>query len=158
MTRLTATVGAALLALSMPITAQLPVRDAPARPTSGTATIAGIVTTDGPTPQPLRKVRVTLNQMSRSIPGRTDTTDDAGRFVFRDLPADRFNLSASRPGFLTTNYGARRPERTGTPIAVAEGQQLTGIVMRLARGSVVSGTVRNPSGEPIPGAQVTVLQ
>ena len=83
--------------------AQQTARDLPAQPITGTALIAGVVVTDERTPQLARKVRVTLNSVDRGAPGRTTTTDDAGRFVFLDLPAGRFNLTASKQGYLPAN-------------------------------------------------------
>ncbi len=138
--------------------AQQTVRDLPAQTATGTALIAGVVVTDERTPQPARKVRVTLNSVDRGAPGRTTTTDEAGRFAFPDLPAGRFNLTANKAGYLPMNYGAKRPERTGTPIALGDGQQVTGVVMKIARGGVITGAVRDSRGQPVPGAAVRVLR
>src|SRR5262245_3785310 len=99
-------------------------RDQPSPVVAGTAVISGVVTTDERSPQPARKARVTLNAVDRSVPGRTETTDDAGRFTFRAVPAGRFTLDVTKPGYLKMSYGARRPERNGTPLAVSAGQQI----------------------------------
>ena len=86
----TAVIFATALIVGAVVAAQQPVRDNPAQPSKGTAVIAGTVTTDERSPQPARRVRVTLNSVDRSVQGRTATTDDAGRFEFRDVPAGRF--------------------------------------------------------------------
>ncbi|HXT70654.1 MAG TPA: carboxypeptidase regulatory-like domain-containing protein [Vicinamibacterales bacterium] len=138
--------------------AQQTVRDQPAQPVAGTSLIGGVVVTDERTPQPARKVRVTLNSVDRGMPGRTTTTDDAGRFAFPNLPAGRFNLTASKPGYLPVNYGAKRPERAGTPVALSDGQRIADVVMKIVRGGVITGAVRDARAQPVAGAAVRVLR
>jgi hypothetical protein len=133
-------------------------RDRPQQTVTGTGLIGGVVLTDEPASQPVRKARVTLNSVDRSSPGRTVTTDDQGRFEFADLADGRFNLAANKPAFLTANYGARRAERPGTPISLAIGQQVSNIVIKIARGGVITGVVRDRNGQPMPGATVSTLR
>mgnify|MGYP003578721994 CR=1 FL=1 len=94
--------------------AQQPARDTPVRPPTptGSGAIAGTVLLDENPSQPARKARVSLNEASSRIPGRTATTDDAGRFMFRDLPAGRYNLLASKPGYLSASHGATTIQTT----------------------------------------------
>jgi hypothetical protein len=160
-----ATIVAVLVAVAIPsrIRAQIPLfppRDAPARaqPMSGTATLIGTVTTDDPDRAPVPRARVLLNSLNRSTPGHTQTTDDRGQFAFINLPAGAYNLSATKPGFVPSNYGARRPDRPGTPINVTEGQHVSGLTMRLVHGGVITGTVRDHLGDPMPGVLVDVLR
>jgi hypothetical protein len=121
-----------------------------------TGAIGGVITdTAG---QPARRARVTLNSAERGAVARTTTTDDAGRFAFGDLPAGRFSLQASKPGHLTTNYGARRPDRPGTPITLALGERVTNIAMTLSRGAVITGRVLDQGGQPAPGVGVSILR
>jgi hypothetical protein len=141
------------------VVAQQPPRDAQeSLPRAGTATISGAVTTASPVPRSWRPVRVTLTSVDGSVPARTTTCDDAGRFAFQGLPAGRFDLSASRPGFLTSRYGARRPDRAGTPIVLKDGQNFAGVTLRMTRGGAITGIVRDQSGQPVPGLSVTVLR
>jgi hypothetical protein len=134
-------------------------RDAGVAPLpTGTATVSGVVVTDEANPQPVRKARVTLNSVTLGLPGRTVTTDDAGRFVFASVPAGRFNLAAAKPGYLDANYGAKLQDRPGTPISVANGQQMSGLTIRMARGGVITGLVRDQNGQPAPGVGVTMLR
>jgi protocatechuate 3,4-dioxygenase beta subunit len=139
---------------------QQPTRDTPLRPPppTGSGVIAGTVLTDDNPPQPARRSRVMLNEVSSVIPGRTTTTDDAGKFAFRDLPAGRYNLQAAKPGYLRVNHGATRPGRAGTPIAIRATDTRNDVVFRLPRGGVITGTVRDQSGQPAPGVAVNVLQ
>jgi hypothetical protein len=85
-------------------------------------------------------------------------TDDDGVFELSDLPAGRYTLTVSKTGFVALSYGQRRPLQAGTPLQLAEGQQMTGIEFRLPRGSVVAGHVYDETGEPMPGATVRVMR
>ncbi len=134
-------------------------RDVESTRPSGSGAIAGTVYVGATDAEPARRARVMLNATGDArILGRTTTTDDAGRFLFRDVPAARYTLQAAKPGFLPASYGARRPGRPGTPIPVAEGQRLTGLMLRLVRGGVVAGTARDSRGRPVAGVPVLVLR
>ena len=135
---------------------QQPARDT-ARGPVGTASISGIVMTAGPGTLPARRVRVTLTELS-GAPGQTATTDDNGAFAFRGLHAGRFELQAFKPAYLRASYGASRPDRTGTPIVVKDGEALTDLSMTIARGGVITGLVVDNRGRPVPGATVRVLK
>jgi hypothetical protein len=81
---------------------------------------------------------------------RTTTTDADGRFAFVKLPAGEYTLSATKPGYLESVYGARRPGATspGTPIRLAAGQKIDDVSFRLPRGGVISGVVTDEFGDP----------
>ena len=131
-------------------------REAQSAP-KGTGIIAGSVVTEENTPQPVRGARVQLTSPDMPV-SRTVYTDDAGKFRIADLPTSRFTLSATKPGWVRTAYGAKRPDRPGTPITLADGQQMTDVALRMARGGVIAGTITDENGQPAFGAQVRVLQ
>ena len=54
-------------------------------------------------------------------------TDEQGRFSFAGLDAGKYQLSAERQGYLRQNYGARKYTGGGTPVLVAEGQNVKSI-------------------------------
>ena len=123
---------------------------------TGTASIVGSVSVaDGG--QPARKVRVSLS--GGEIRGRTVTTDDQGRFSFTSLPAGRFMLSASKPGFVSVSYGQRKPGpgRSGTAIQLSDNQKFE-VQLQIPRGGVITGTVLDERGEAIPGTSVRVMR
>ena len=126
----------------------------------GTAVIAGTVVSAEPDRRPIRGARVVLNHITFGVgvPGQTTTTDETGRFAFRDIPAGQYRLQAGKPGLLPMSYGATRPAGSDVPITVSDGQQVTGVSIALVRGGVVTGMVVDDTGRPIPGVGVTVLR
>ena len=133
-------------------------RDRPVEPKAGTGTIAGIVFQDDGSNTPMRRARVTLRR-SEGSSERATMTDDGGRFSFAALPEGRYTLTAAKAAYLTVYYGAARPGRgPGSPIALASGQQLTNLMVRLPRGGIVSGMVTDPFGAPVPNVGVRFMQ
>jgi hypothetical protein len=146
---------AALAAAGAPT--QQPARDN-VKVASGTASISGTVFVDGEPKRPARRVRVTLTSVGRTIPGQTTTTDDKGTFTFQGLPAGRFELQAFKNGYLRSSYGASRPDRAGTAVAVKDGEPVTGLGVTIVRGGVITGTIRDMNGRPVEGVSVRVLR
>ena len=133
-----------------------PPRDAESRPTAGTGAISGVVVTDETPPQPVRRAVVTLTGADLR-PSRGAISDDEGRFTIRNLPAGRFVLTAMRPSFITSAYGAKRPGRPGTPVWLTAGQTQN-VVVRLWRGAVIAGVLRDDAGEPVESVPVTAVR
>jgi uncharacterized protein (DUF2141 family) len=136
---------------------QTPVRDTAKPPATGTGSLTGTIVTDETEPRPMRRVRVGLTSSDRRV-GRTTVTDDSGRFSFAGLPAGRYLLSATKSGYVVTSFGARRPNRPGTAIAIAEGQRIAGVSVRMPRGAVITGIVTDQNGEPLSGANVSAMR
>lgn len=132
-------------------------RDAPRPSRTGTAAIGGVVT-DEATGKPVRRAMVMINGAELGA-GRSVLSDDHGRFVVADLPASSYSITASKPGWLTTYYGAKRSWRPpGTPMVVAEGQRVTNLAVRLVHGAAISGRVVDPAGRPLAGLRPIVLE
>jgi hypothetical protein len=140
----------ALVAVSA---AQVPVRDTVVTPTFGASVVSGTVVNDAIPAQPVRRAIVTLSGAGL-VPTRSAITDDEGRFTLERLPAGRFHLSAARSGFITSGYGAKRPGRPGTAIAVGAGVRVDDLRVRIWRGAAVAGVVRDEFGVPAPGIPV----
>lgn len=154
-----AVVSALVLCASVPAeTRQGTARDTPLRSTpAGSASISGVVVLDGASPaRPIRRAIVTLTGTGIAT-SRQIATDDEGRFAFGGLGPGRFSLTAEKPAYVKTYYGSTRPGRPpGTSLAVADGQQLTGIAIPVVKGASVSGRMLEESGAPVVAGQVTV--
>ena len=124
---------------------------------TGTGSISGTVVIAG-SGQPARRARVNISA-AELRGGRSATTDDEGRFAFQGLPAGRFTLSASKTGFVNTTFGQRKPGsgRPGTPIQLGDGQKAQ-VALQLPKGGVISGTVLDEHGDPVPGTQLRVMR
>ena len=149
---------AAILILCTPSVTSPQARDGVTPPRGGSGVIAGVVLVDEPGTPPARRARVTLNTLDRREPGMTATTDDAGAFTFAGIPSGSYLIQASKTGYLTTNLGAKRSERPGTAVVLKDGERLTGLTMRLTRGGVITGTIFDQNGRPLPDVAVTVLK
>jgi hypothetical protein len=154
MKRSTISIACLIMAAVLQAQQQTPPRDAAVTPTSGTATIAGTVVDDEAQPRPVRRAIVTLSGAGL-VPNRGAITDDDGHFSLMNLPAGRFTLTVMRASFITSAYGAKRPGRPGTAIAIGDGEHVTGIMVRMWRGAAIGGSVRDESGKPLPNLSVT---
>jgi protocatechuate 3,4-dioxygenase beta subunit len=123
---------------------------------TGTAVISGRVTA-APAGTPLRHAQVMLNATDSAV-RRTTTTDAEGRYRFADLPGGRYVLMATKAGFVTLQYGQRRPSEPGMPLWLNDGQALNAANFALPRGSVIAGRVTDEYGEPIARAMVQALR
>ena len=84
--------------------------------------------------------------------------DRLARFEIRELNAGRYTLTASKGGFVTLQYGQRRPSESGTPIELGDQQVVDRLIIGLPRGSVISGRITDEFGEPIVNAAVTAMR
>jgi hypothetical protein len=129
-------------------------------PTPPTASIAGVVVR-AVTNEPISRARITIfrsDAPAANIPAVT--TDDQGRFVFKDLSGGSYSLSAQRNGFASQPYGQREAGRGGggTPVTVVAGQALNDIVFRLVPAAAVSGRVTDATGAPLLGVNIQILR
>ena len=146
---------ALMLLFSLAVQAQTAARDLPAGQPTGTAAISGQVMSDEDPGRPIRlaKVELSSSEFRRAL---MVTSDANGRFVFSRLPAGRYTLSVSKPGLVSTVYGAKHPGGPGVPIVLSDGDQVP-VTVRIARGAVISGTVRDANGEPAADVRLQVL-
>ena len=161
MTTMMRAVGRSVVVLVM-VTLALPhsaaAQRAPQRRTqrvdSMTAIISGKVMT-ADTGAPIRGAEVRLSSDGHF--SRLATTDGDGRFELRDLPAGEYRLIVSRTGFITMQYGQRRPFEAASAITLAEGGTVDTNVA-LIRGGVIYGRVLDQFGDPLAGTRVQALR
>jgi hypothetical protein len=131
----------------------VPLRDDAPR---GSAIIRGqIVSADSGSPIRRAQVRVSSANARES---RLAATDAQGRFEVKELPAGRYTISASKGGFVTLQYGQRRPSESGTPIELGDKQTLEKLTIALPRGSVLGGRITDEFGEPVANASVIAMR
>jgi hypothetical protein len=145
----------AQVAAPLPQPTRPPPRDAAglAAAATGTGRIRGRVLQAGTT-TPLRRAQVSLT--GEQNVRRLVTTDGEGRYEFSDLPAGRFTISAAKGGYLTLQYGQRRPFEPGRPVTLTAAQALGQVDLALPRGGAIAGKVTDRFGEPAVGADIVV--
>jgi Carboxypeptidase regulatory-like domain len=127
----------------------------PPNPKTGTGRIRGrVVSADGASAVRRAQIRI----MGQDIGTKTALTDAEGRYEFKDLPAGRFTLTATKAGFVQMQYGQSRAYEPGRPIELSDAQQLDKADFTLPRGSVIGGRVVDEFGEPVAEAMVTVMR
>ena len=122
---------------------------------TGTGQIKGRVVTPD-TGAPVRRAQVRIS--GTDIMTKVATTDNEGAFSFKDLPAGRFTVTATKSGFVTVGYGQRRPFEAGRPIELREAQVLERADIVMPRGSAINGRITDEFGEPIADVVVTAMR
>ena len=122
---------------------------------TGTGRITGrVLSTD--TGAPLRRAQVRLSAPEIGV--KMALTDAEGRFEFKELPAGRFTLNASKSGYVNVQYGQTRPFESGRPIELADKQVLGKADIGMPRGGVISGRIVDEFGEALPDAVVSAMR
>jgi len=122
---------------------------------SGSYAVSGVVVS-AMTGQPLDRADVALHTSAHGdLVGETTTGSD-GRFVFAHLAAGKYSLTASRRGYIGTDYD----EHEGYSTAIVTGAGLTsdGLVFRLSPRAVIRGTIADEAGDPVQQARVSLYR
>ena len=143
---------------AMPVTRPAPCAPADPPPLSdsaaGKGALRGRITTTAGIPLACTTVSV----LGNGAPIRRSSTDPQGRFAFTDLKAASYFVTATRPGYTVLQYGQERSGQEGKLVAVTDGRAVTDINIALPRGSAITGTITDETGDPVEGAQVRVLK
>lgn len=133
------------------------VKPAPAPRADSSARLSGRVVDGSTENRTVRRAIVTVT--GAPIPeGRSAITDDEGRFSFEGLPPGDYTIKAARPAFLSSAYGATRPGRPGTPVALAAGERVADLTIQLPHGSAIEGVLRDTANDPAPGMRVEAIR
>ncbi|MGA2049560.1 MAG: carboxypeptidase regulatory-like domain-containing protein [Terracidiphilus sp.] len=86
----------------------------------------------------------------------TDTVTDAeGRFAFENLGDGKFDLVASRSGYVRASYQQHDGD-VWTSIVTGDGLISTGLRFELSPQATIYGTVADESGDPVPMARLSL--
>ncbi len=127
----------------------------PRQPKTGTGRLRGRVLS-ADTGGPVRRAQVRIT--GPDIGSKSAMSDAEGRYEFHDLPAGRFNLSVTKAGYVTIQYGQTRPFESGKAIDLSEGQTLDKADFSLPRGSAISGRLVDEFGDPVADALVSAMR
>lgn len=103
-------------------------------------------------------VRASVRVAGRSGSTQTAVTDVEGRYELTELKADRYRVTASKAGYLSLDYGQRRPLERGIELRLTDGQVLQDIDVTLPSGGAIEGRVSDENGDPLEGIGLRILQ
>ena len=149
MSRLCALPVALLLALSTYAQKKIPKED--------TCFVSGMVTKMADSAA-LRKAHLSLTSLDDPNRVIGAVTDADGRFALRGIDPGPYRLSVSRIGFVTEEYGQRKPNTPGAVLTLRPGQELRDLIFRLIPAGVISGRIFDDDGEPLPSVMVEAFR
>jgi hypothetical protein len=114
--------------------------------------------TGEPIPRALVALRPPAPSGENGPGGYAMETDESGMFHFEKIEPGPYDLSARKPGYLTTNFGARKANGLGATIELAAGEMLTELTLKMPRQAVITGNVTDDRGEPVAAASVGLLR
>ena len=123
---------------------------APAKTSSIEGRVVNAVSGD-----PVRKAVLNLYRTGgKSTEPVVAAPDANGNFAYRDLEPGGYRLEAEGPGYLRLHYGAKSNAWPAAILRVTAGHPVTGILLKLAPNSVISGRVFDDNGDPMPNLVV----
>lgn len=121
-----------------------------------TGSVAGAITT-ADTGKPIKRAHVVITAQQPKV-ARSTITDEQGHYAFRDLPAGRYTISASKPGYFDATFGQKTALHLGTPVTLADGQTLEHVDILLPKGGVITGLLLDEGGDPSPDTPMQALR
>jgi hypothetical protein len=118
------------------------------------AALQGAVSKD-PEGEPVKKALIELIAENQTEGGNyTAETAADGTFRIENIVPGRYRLFAEKTGFL--DIEKRRSD--GRVLSLSAGEELKEVRIRLQPAAVIRGSVRDEDGDPMQGAEVTVLR
>src|ERR1700731_4010137 len=126
-------------------------------PKEETCSVSGIVIKMADS-APLRKAKLVLKSVDD--PHRTvgAVTNAEGHFALKDVEPGPYRLTVTRVGFVSDEYGRRKPDAPGAILTLHAGQDLKNLQFRLIPAGVISGKIYDDDGEPLPGVEVGAIR
>jgi hypothetical protein len=88
----------------------------------------------------------------------SESSDEAGKFVFENVAPGRYTLVSEKTGFVTQRYGARSDTSPGTPLVLEAGNELKDVAIQMTPQAVIAGRVTDQDGDPVANIGVSVLR
>jgi protocatechuate 3,4-dioxygenase beta subunit len=115
------------------------------------------------TGDPIRKATLTLSpevgpNATAPPTSYTTATDATGKFAMAGIEPGHYHFRVMRTGFVSTQYGARGPQRPGVALTLDRGKKLKDVDFRLTPHGVVTGRVVDEDSDPMPGVQVQLAR
>jgi len=99
-----------------------------------------------------------VNPLTAAAAARKVIADSQGRFVYRDLPKGRYNVTTLKPGYVAGNYGKLVPSGPSSAIELAEGERVLDVRIAMWKHAAITGRVADEAGEPVVAASIRVLR
>ena len=108
---------------------------------------------------PLKKATLRLQSTGPQNQNTTPTnytasTDNEGKFLFEEVTAGTYILTAQRTGYINQTYGAKAPGSGMTPLKLDGGQVMKDLVFKLVPQGMIFGRVVDDDGDPLPNFTV----
>jgi Carboxypeptidase regulatory-like domain len=108
--------------------------------------------------EPLSKASVHLQSTEDRTRAISVVTNVGGRFELKAIDPGRYRLTVSRVGYVTQEYGQKKPDDPGAVLALRPGQELKDLLFRLMPSGVIAGRILDEDGEPLPSVNVTAAR
>lgn len=125
----------------------------PAAPRGNASIVGHVLTSDSNSPVRGADV-VAVGRNGRHV---SAITDENGVFQLERLPDGEWQVTASKGGYVSWQFGQQRPYQTPPPIALKQGDRFIADIP-LTRGGAISGRVYDASGDSLAGLQVRVYR
>jgi hypothetical protein len=119
--------------------------------------IEGVVTSV-PTGEPLKGTQVYLTAVGKYKALFSTETDGTGTFSIKDIEPGEYTLRTDKTGYYDLSRNCDSEDvQSDDDIKLAPGQHLDKLKLQLMASAVITGTVFDPKGEPLPDADVEAV-
>src|SRR5438552_18542859 len=111
------------------------------------ADLQGVVVHAGGT-EPVTKANIALQDISENSRTFTSITSEAGKFIIRDVPAGKYELTVTRPGYVQSDQS----------LTLEDDPRPRNVIVALNPTGAISGRIFDEFGEPVIGAEVRAMK
>jgi hypothetical protein len=106
--------------------------------------------------QPISRAQLSIGSPKFPDSPRTVSASDDGRFVFENLPAGTYQLTARRKGYIQQAY--KQHDSFSTGIVVGPGLNTDNLRFELRPAASISGQILDEMNDPVRNAQVMLMR